>query len=159
MRLYDLTGKWQELQSMSEEIEPVLLKDTLESIDILIDEKVENIAKIIKNNEATINAIKQEEQRFAERRRALENNNKRLKQLAQESLEAVGKDKVKGDLFTIGIQNNPTSVNVLDEKLIDSIYFVPQEPKLDKKMLLTDLKAGADIAGVEIQQTRSLRIR
>ena len=33
-------------------------------------------------------------------------------------MEKVGKTKIKGELFNVGIQNNPVSVNIIDEKLI-----------------------------------------
>jgi hypothetical protein len=36
-------------------------------------------------------------------------------------------------------------------------YFIPQPPKLDKKQMLEDLKNGAVIEGVELQQSESLR--
>jgi hypothetical protein len=68
-------------------------------------------------------------------------------------------EKVKGELFTVAIQNNPQSVEVLDESKIPKDYFVEQPPKLKKHLLLASLKQGEEIAGVELKQSRSLRIR
>ncbi|MDK9610246.1 siphovirus Gp157 family protein, partial [Staphylococcus pseudintermedius] len=57
------------------------------------------------------------------------------------------------------IANNPPSLDVTEESLIPKEYWVSQAPKLNKKDLLKDIKNGADIKGVEVKQTRSLRVR
>ena len=64
-------------------------------------------------------------------------------------MKVTGKTKFKGQLFSFSIQKNPPSVNVIDEKLIPEEYFIPQEPTLDKKRLLTDIKSGAEIPGAD----------
>lgn len=159
MRLYDLSKKYLQLLEIAESVDEETLNDTLSSIEDAIEEKAENTAKVIRNLEAQAEAFKTEEYRLAARRKAIENNAKRLKLYLQEELERVGADKIKGELFTIAIQNNPKSVEVLDETLIPKKYFIEQRPKLDKKALLDELKTGADIEGVEIKQSRSVRIR
>ena len=74
-------------------------------------------------------------------------------------MEATGKTKFKTALNSYTIANNPPSLNVLDEKLIPTDYWVPQAPKLNKKDALAELKEGKEIPGVEVKQTRSLRVR
>ena len=62
-------------------------------------------------------------------------------------------------MFTVSIQNNPPSVNIQNDATVPDKYYVPQPPKLDKKSLLDDLKSGAVYEGIELQQTKSLRVR
>ena len=73
-----------------------------------------------------------------------------------------GKEKFKTELFSFGIQSNPAAV-IMDEQYLENIpeeYLIPQEPKLDKKKLAADLKAGVDLEGIaHLEQSRSLRIR
>ena len=57
------------------------LASVLNSLDEEIEDKAENIAKLIKNYESDIEAFKTEEKRIAERRRTLENDVKRLKDI------------------------------------------------------------------------------
>ncbi|OJG77960.1 hypothetical protein RV14_GL001292 [Enterococcus ratti] len=83
---------------------------------------------------------------------------KNIKHYLQEEMEKTGKTKIKGELFNIGIQNNPISVNVLNENLIPKEFFTPIPPKLDKKKLKEELKQG-EISGAELVQTKGLRIR
>ena len=69
-------------------------------------------------------------------------------------------DKVKTPLFTVALQNNPPSVNVIDEKLIPNDYRkTVTTTSISKKDLLEDLKQGLIIDGVELKQIKSLRIR
>lgn len=159
MKLYELTDDYLRLMEMAEELDPETFQDTLESIQDSIEDKVENAAKVIKSIEADVQAIKEEEKRLKERRQALEKKIDNIKDYLKEQLEKAGIDKVKRPLITVSIQNNPPSVKVIDEKLIPSTYMIPQEPKLDKKSLLQVLKNGEKVPGVELEQTRGLRIR
>lgn len=156
--LYELTQSFLQVQNMIEN-DSEGLEDTLESIDLAINEKLENIAKVIKNLEGEINSFKAEEKRLSERRKTIENNIKRLKQYAEDSLKLTGERKIKAGTFTFNIQKNPPSVKVLNDKSIPLDYFNVVEPALDKKRLLKDLKNGESIEGAELHQGESLRIR
>ncbi|WP_337970306.1 siphovirus Gp157 family protein [Virgibacillus salexigens] len=158
--LYELTHDFIQVQSMIEEGHEGL-KDTLESIDLAIEDKLENIGKLIRNLDGEMEMLKNEESRLANKRRSLEANKKRLKVYVEDQLTLIGKDKVKAGLFTFAMQNNAPSVRVLDEKLLPKRFFIEQEPKLDKKTLREELKnIGKDsMPGVELVQGRSLRIR
>lgn len=139
---------------MDEEI----LRDTLDSINEAIEYKAENLAKIVKEVEGKAELIDSEIKRLQERKTSLLNNAKSIKHYLQEEMEKTSKTKIKGELFNIGIQNNPISVNVINENLIPKGFFTPVPPKLDKKQLKEELKHG-DIPGAELVQTKGLRIR
>ena len=156
--LYELTENYQHVLDLAEQLDAEVLKDTLDSIDEAIEVKVENTAKVIKELEGKASTIDVEIKRLQDRKSTLVNNSKGIKEYLQTEMEKVGKTKIKGELFNIGIQNNPVSVNVLNETLIPEGFFVPQPAKLDKKALKDELKHG-DIPGAELIQTRGLRIR
>lgn len=159
MKLYELTENYNQVLELAEQLDAETLKDTLDSIDEAIEIKVENTAKVVRSLEGNVDAIDNEIKRLTAKKSTLNNNIKGIKSYMQESMEQVGKEKIKGQLFNIGIQNNPQSVNVVDEKKINLDYFIEQPSKLDKKLLLADLKEGKEVEGAELQQTRSLRIR
>lgn len=159
MKLYELTDDYLNLMEMAEELDEETFQDTLESIQDAIEDKVENTAYLIRNLESDVKVLKDEEKRLRERRQTLESKIARMKDYLKEQLEKAGIEKVKRPLITISIQNNPPSVKVIDEKLIPSNFMIPQEPKMDKKGILERLKNGEKIPGVELQQTRGLRIR
>lgn len=157
MNLYELTQNYLQVLEIAENGDD--LADTLEALEDAIEVKAENTAKVIKQLEANAEMLANEAKRLSERKSAIENNVRNLKSYLQDQLDKCGKSKIKGEIFTVAIQNNPQSVDVLDESLIPSTYFIQQAPKLDRKELLTHLKAGEEIAGVTIKQTKSLRIR
>lgn len=156
--IYELTGQYLELQQMIDDGHEGL-EDTLESIEDAIEVKLENTAKMIRNYEAEVEVYKAEEKRLADRRKSAENQVKRLKEGMEMMMRAGDKKKIKTSLFSFNIHNNPPSVNVTDDALIPQEYFVPVDPRLDKKALMAKLKAGEDVPGVELKQTDSLRIR
>lgn len=160
MKLFELTANYMQVLHLIEEgADFELYENTLESIQEGINDKAENIAKLIKSIEGDVLVLKAEEKRLNERRTSLESQVKQLKEYLHHNLEICGVKKVKGQLFTIGIQKNPPSVNVLDETKIPKSYFIPQPDKLDRKSLIEAFKNGELIEGAELTQGESLRIR
>lgn len=163
MTLYELTNDWLQLMTMLEEgADEDVINNTLEGLDYEIEQKADGYARVIRNMEADIAGLKTEIDRMTNRKKVLENNITRLKVNLQNSMEITGKTKFKTDLFSFNVQNNPAAV-IMDEQYLENIpeeYLIPQEPKLDKKKLAADLKAGVDLEGIaHLEQSRSLRIK
>lgn len=158
-KLYELTESYMQLIDLSEQLDPETFKDTLDAIQDSLEDKVENTAKVVKSLESDVTAIKEEEKRLKERRQVLETKIDSIKNYLKEQLELAGIDKVKRPTITVSIQKNPPSVKVIDEKLIPSSFMIQQEPKLDKKAILQNLKEGKTVPGVELIQGRGLRIK
>ena|SRR5699024_4182882 len=157
MNLYELTESYQQIQTLIEEGAEGL-EDTLQSLDDAIEEKAVGYAKVMKNIEGQVIAIKTEEKRLAEKRRSLENNIKRLKESLQDAMLLNDKKRIETELFNFNIQKNPPSIRVIDEEMIPKTYYVEQAPKLDRRALINELKES-DVPGVELTQGESLRIR
>ena len=158
-KLYELSTGYKNIEYLLENGENnEELAAVLNSLDAEIEDKAENIAKILKNNEADIKAFKEEEKRLAERRKALENSNKRLKEYLEENMKMTGKTKFKKGTFSFNIAKNPASVEITNVDIISSDYKVLTET-LDKKAILQDLKDGKDVQGANLKQSESLRIR
>lgn len=144
-----------------ESVEDEVILDAWNNQTESLADKIENCCKYIKNEEAEIAGFKEEEKRLKERRQAKENGVKRLKDLMYKAQKASGEKKLQCGTFTTSIQANPPSC-VIDTDLsnIPEKYLIPQEPTVDKKSILADLKDGADLDGIaHIEQGESLRIR
>ena len=159
--LYELTATYEGLMDClyDEDWDPETLVDTLDGIEGEIEEKAENYAKIMKQMELDIAGYDAEEKRMAAKRRALENRKERLKNALYEAMKAVGRPKFKTALFSFGIQNNSPSLAIADGATVPEKYLIPQEPKIDKKAIIAELKAGTVIEGMRLVQGESLRIR
>ena len=161
MNLYELTENYRNLQELLDnpEIDQEIITNALDEVGEQLEEKAENIAKLIKTLEVEVNGYKTEEKRLADRRKTLENRITGLKSYIDAAMKATGKKKFKGQLFSFNIQKNPRSDNITDSTLIPKEYYIQQEPLLDKKTVLAELKNGVIVPGAELLQTESLRIR
>ena len=157
MNLYELSLAFQEVQNM--DLDPEVMKDTLDSIEDAIENKAENIAKLVRNLESDVSAYKEEEDRLKTKRQATENKVKWLKTYLEDNMKMTGKTKFKSGMFNFAIQKNPASVNITDEKIIPGEFLIPQPPKVDKTSLKEILKRGIEVPGAELKQTEGLRIR
>lgn len=161
MRLYELAENYLNLQELLEndEIDQEIITKALDEVGGELEDKAENIAKLIKTLEVDVNGYKSEEKRLSDKRKSLENRIKSLKEYLDNAMKITGKKKFKGKLFSFNIQKNPASVNVTELSLIPEDYFIEQDPVLNKKLLLAVLKNGELVPGAELKQTESLRIR
>ena len=157
MNLYELSLSFQEVQNM--DLDPGVMKDTLDSIEDAIENKAENIAKLIRNLESDVLAYKEEEERLKTKRQSTENKVKWLKTYLEDNMKLTGKTKFKSGMFNFSIQKNPASVNITDEKIIPEEFLIQQPPKVDKTSLKEILKRGIEVPGAELKQTEGLRIR
>ena len=166
--LYELTGDYAKFAEIAQQGDldddmQAMLDDALANLADDIEVKLEGYAKVIKNFESDIEGLKKEEDRLAGKRKTLENRVKFMKTAMRDAMIATGKLKVKGDLFSFTVRNNAPSV-VMDEQYIENIpekYLVPQEPKIDKKLLAEDLKAdGAALEGIaHLESSQSILIK
>lgn len=159
--IYQITDKYKFIQQLIEDGAPEeAFIEALNAIDGELAEKLENYAAVIKNIESDINGIKAEVDRLNERKKVMEASVKRMKENMQTAMVETGQTNVKGEKFSFNVQKNPPSLLVHDDSLIPIDYIKVEEVKtIDKKAILAELKNGADIQGVEIQQGESIRIR
>lgn len=157
MNLYELTTAYKEIQTMIEDGADGL-EEGLQALDDAIESKADGYARVMKNIEGQIAVIKEEEKRLRDRRASLANSVKRLKETLQDSMLYNNKRRIKTDLFSFNIQKNPPSVRVVEPEVVPKRFYIEQEPKLDRRALINELKE-TEIPGVEISQGESLRIR
>lgn len=161
MTLYELTGDFISLLQMAEadDLDPQIIADTLEGIDMEIEDKAEAYAKVIRSIEGDSASVKAEIDRLTAKRRTMENNIESMKKALEKAMIATGKTKFKTTLFSFGIQKNPKSLNILDESMIPDIFMIPQPAKLDRKAALDYIKENGDQEWGSAVQTESIRIR
>lgn len=162
MKLYELASNYQNLLELmdDETIPQDEITKALNGLEGEFDLKAENIAKLLKSMEADTKGLKDEEKRLSNRRKALENRCISLKGYLSDSMKAIGKDKIKGDIFTLSFGKCPASAYISDISLIPLEFFEPQLPILDKKLLLSSLKANDKVPGAELRNSEtSLRIK
>ena len=161
--IYEITNQFSLLKTLEEsgEVDEESIKGALDVAKEDLAGKLEDYCKVIKNFEAEIDGLKAEEKRLAERRAVKENAIERMKKAMKWAVEQSGDNKIPCGTFTVAVQKNPQKCIVdLSVADIPAKYLIPQEPKIDNKLLLDDLKAsGAQVPYAHLEQTTSLRIR
>ena len=157
--LYELTGQYLALMEIAEEADPDVLRDTLEGINGEFEDKADNCAKVIRNLEGNVEAIKAEIERLEKKKKGWENSIQSIKKDLERSMIITGKRKFKTLLFSFGIQKNTPSVNVKDASKVPAQFWKKQDPKLDRTSLKEFLKENGNTEYAELVQGESLRIR
>ena len=155
MKLYEITDAYLSLDE-AEKTEEII--KVLDGIKDEFDKKAENTVKVIRNFEADIQALRDEEKRLADKRRSLEKKKKDLKEYLYFNMERLNLRKVNAGIFDINIQKNPQSIKILDEATIPDKYKIASY-RIDKKTLKDDIKNGVEIEGAQLVQTEGIRIR
>jgi len=114
MRLYELTSQFKELQNL-EDIDPVALGDTIDSIKGDISEKGRGVASYFQNLDADIAAMKEAEKRIASRRKAIEKNSAYLKEYLLRNMQECDITSIECPEFKVTIRKPSKVVNVYNE--------------------------------------------
>lgn len=163
--LYELTGDMLTLQSMLEDdVDPEVLADTFEAVKGEYSIKLECCAKVVKNIESDINAIKTEIDRLTKKRKTLENNIESLKSNMFNSMKATDTTKVKGTVFTVAIQKNGGVLPVIadteanTDELPDDLVVITEKANIDA--IRKALEAGKTVPHYSLgERGESLRIK
>lgn len=163
MKLYELSGNYKELLDIIEagdEETKASLTDTLDSIEDALEIKVNNTLKVTKNLELEAMALKVEAKRLADRAKAQENRAKSLKEYVKGQLMLAGLEKMKTELFSASVRDNPEKVNIKNERFVPRQFKVKQPDKIDVKAIAAAIKAGEKVRGAElIREGKSITIR
>ncbi|MGL6220841.1 MAG: siphovirus Gp157 family protein [Lacrimispora sphenoides] len=146
------------MQMMEEDSDNEVIKDTLEALNGELDIKAESYCKVIAEFKAKEAALISAIESLTQKKQSVSGNIDRLKIALFGAMKATGKEKIKGDLFYLYIKNNAESLDQVPEKLPEK-YLIPQEPKIDRKQLLADVKTGVVVDGVTTKRTQSLIIK
>lgn len=161
LSLYEITSGFPALME-NEEISEEDKKKIEDELEILLQQKSQNIIGYTKNIELTINAMKEEEKRIADNRKVLENKMARFKDYVKECMERNGITKIETGLGTLSIAKSPVSVEIVNEDEVPSEF--KQEVvtvKIDKTKIKNNFKETGEIpTGVNIiTSNTNLRIK
>lgn len=160
-KLYELTGDILRLYNMLEEdeIDEEVFNDTLESLELELEDKADGYAKIIAALNNDVSAMDFEIKRLTERKRTVNNHIKNLKKNLEQSMIVTGKKKFKTSLFSFNIQKNPPRLVIDDEMAIPDEFLIEVEPKVDTALIKEAIKNGKEYEWAHMEQTEGLRIR
>jgi mitochondrial fission protein ELM1 len=164
MNIYELTADFLRLQEMIEDpdVESDEIQAVMDELNDQLEKKADGYAKMIRNLEGNLAAVKTEQQKLNEKKNLLEAGIKRLKEDLQTAMIATGKRKFKTDLFSFNIQKNggadPVIVDVATDELPDDLVIISEKP--DLKAIAAYIKETGDITFAHFgERGESLRIK
>lgn len=141
---------------IDEETGEILNYDELDDLKMAREQKCENVALLIKNKEAEMNAVAEQEKTFASRKKSLVNEIDRLKDYLA---YALGGEKFKTDRVVVSYRKS-------ESVKIDDDYAIPDKwcelsvlKKPNKKLIKEALKKGEHIAGAELIEKNNINIK
>jgi len=147
--LYNLVGQYSVLLDIEEEG----FEQALNELKGQIEDKVENIGKLVLSLKASQEVISEETERLNQRREALKKRQDWLKDYLLREMTAAQIKKVQRDVVTVSLRKAPPSCVVNDLNQIPEICkrFIPATWEPDKKMIIERWKATGEIVpGVAI---------
>lgn len=160
--LFDLAGEARALRErlIDLELDEQTVLDTLEGETGELTARSANIVAVALEIEAQAAAIREAEQRMAQRRKALDNRAERLRAYVRDALQVAGISRVECPWFVATVQQNPPSVVIDSEEQLPALYLRERTTvEADKAAIKAALQAGHDVPGARLVRTVGLRVR
>ena len=125
--------------------------DLLEGATNLM-EAIDRVEAEISKRKGWANHLRAQKKEADARIARLENSAQRMTNGLRNTLRVIGLQKLERPAFTLSVRSLPPKVEI-DETRSDRIpeeYWTKPEPTLDKRKLLSDLKAGQEIPGARL---------
>ena len=152
MKLYEIDQGISEC--FDDETGEVLDEKRLDALTMERDEKIENVVLYIKDLRAEADALKNEEQALAKRRRSAEHKAESLKNWVFMALEG---DKFKTPRCAVSYRHSQ-SIEVPDLRKLDP-EFIHYQQSADKTAIKKRIKEGFDVTGAELVDKLNLVIK
>lgn len=157
MNLYEIKKELEEaiLNSVDMETGEITNPELLDSLNMALNEKRENIALYIKNLTCDSKAIDEEIKNLTARKRSINNKVDWLKQYLANDLQG---NKFETAKVVVSFRKSK-AVEINPDAEIPDEFLIQQEPKPDKTALKKAIQAGAVINGVSIVEKSNISIK
>lgn len=137
------------------DIDSETLADTLESLELPRNEKLDNVASWIEENKMKIEWLKGKRKQLSDVETQLKKQTDRLQDFLTQAIDDSGKKEIQTENHLLKPRNYRDSVIVEATKDLPIDYVIRKEViQPDKKLLYKDLKAGKEISGAHLKSNR-----
>lgn len=162
--LYEMTEDMKQLDEIltigTDEKTEGYIKSLVSALENEIENKAENIIKVVKNKEAIVSSRKEEIKRLQELNKRDEKEIADLKQYTKECIERAGKKRVETVLGNLTVRKAQPVVKVIDATKLPADYLIQKTTiNADKLKIKKHFnETGEILDGVEITLETSLTI-
>lgn len=141
-------------------LDPETLKDTLESLELPRNEKLDNVATWIEENNMKLQWLKEKKHQLSDVEASIKNQNERLQEFLTQAIDQSGQKEIQTENHILKPRNYKDSVVVEETKKLPIDYVIRTEAiRPDKKKIYEDLKAGKSISGAHLKPNRKTVIK
>ena len=142
------------------DVDPETLKDTLESLELPRNEKLDNVATWIEENNMKLQWLKEKKRQLSDVEFSIKNQNERLQEFLTQAIDDSGKKEIQTQNHILRPRNYKDSVVVEETKKLPIDYVIRTESiRPDKKKIYEDLKKGKAIKGAHLKPNRKTTIK
>lgn len=157
MKLTETIDAIQKVKSM--DLDPEVLKDTLDSLEVTRDEKLDGIASWIEENKAKITWIVEKEKQLRAVKKSLTNQNDSLMEYLTYGVDSTGLKEIRTANHILKPRNYRASTIIEDETKIPKDFIETEEvTKINKKAIFEKLQDGQQVPGAYLKANRKTRI-
>lgn len=130
--------------------------ENLNALEMMRDQKIENIALMIKNLVSDAEALKKEKMAFAKRQQAAENRAEWLKRYLAGALQG---NKFQTAQVAISFRKSQQVEYTGSVDMLPAEYIRQKPPEIDKDALKKALRAGKEIEGASLKDVQNIQIK
>ena len=158
MNVFELNNAIKQVQE--KDLDPETLADTLESLKLPRNEKLDNVASWIEQNQMKLNWLKEKKRQLSDVETSIKNQNERLQEFLTKAIDDSGQKEIQTKNHILKPRNYKDSVIVESTKDLPIDYIVCSEVvKPNKKLIYEDLKKGKSIRGAHLKSNRKTVIK
>lgn len=142
------------------DLDPETLKDTLESLELPRNEKLDNVASWIEENNMKIQWLKEKRHQLSDVELSIKNQNGRLQEFLTQAIDNSGRKEIKTKNHILKPRSYKDSVVVKATRDLPIDYITRTENiRPNKKKIYDDLKVGKTIKGAYLKPNRKTTIK
>lgn len=159
MNLFELNENYRRLKDR-DDLDPTLLKDSLDAIEDDRTTKWDNLATWIDSNNADLDWLTKRIKELQEKKKFLTNQNHNLMAYLTDAIDDAGYKHVRTTNHILRPRNYKASTIVSDfDKVPDEYKHTSSAVKVDKDAIYHDLKDGKEVPGAHLKPNRKVIIR
>lgn len=158
--LYEIASQYRAILEMEPENDDELAAqmNALDELGGELTVKADNIVRYMRNLSAEADALKAEEEKLYQKRKAIENKHDRLKAYLATQLMLAGLHELKAGIFKLRFQPTTPAISIINENAIPEKFWVVKR-EVSKQSIKEAIKNGEEVPGIEIQRGETLVIR
>lgn len=158
MNVFELNNAIKTVQE--KDLDPETLKDTLESLELPRNEKLDNVATWIEENNMKLQWLKEKKRQLSDVEFSIKNQTERLQEFLTQAIDDSGKKEIQTENHILKPRNYKDSVIVGATKDLPIDYVIRTETiKPNKVKIYNDLKAGKKVLNAHLEKNRKTVIK